>query len=126
MSALSAAVDAMLGRRFFRRNHGATIVRRETGPNAAMGQRVVSAAMVASVAARKNAIACVADVSTAEGNASMVHAAVEASRKAGEALNIDSTPTLFINGRKIENVNGTPYEVMKQMVTFEAQEAQKK
>lgn len=44
----------------------------------------------------------------------------------GVSLGITGTPTLFINGRKIENVNGTPYEVMKQMVTFEAQEAQKK
>jgi protein-disulfide isomerase len=44
----------------------------------------------------------------------------------GVSLGITGTPTLFINGRKIENVNGTPYEVMKEMVTFEAQEAQKK
>lgn len=29
-------------------------------------------------------------------------AAIQASRKAGEALNIDSTPTLFINGAKID------------------------
>lgn len=29
-------------------------------------------------------------------------AAIEASKKAGEALNIDSTPTLFINGNKID------------------------
>ena len=29
-------------------------------------------------------------------------AAIEASRKVGEALNIDSTPTLFINGSKID------------------------
>lgn len=44
----------------------------------------------------------------------------------GVSVGVTSTPTLFINGRKIENVNGTPYEVMKQMVNFEAQEAQKK
>lgn len=44
----------------------------------------------------------------------------------GSSLGITGTPTLFINGRKIDNVNGTPYEVMKQMVAFEAQEAQKK
>jgi protein-disulfide isomerase len=44
----------------------------------------------------------------------------------GTSLGITGTPTLFINGRKIDNVNGTPYEVMKQMVAFEAQESQKK
>lgn len=44
----------------------------------------------------------------------------------GVSLGVNATPTLFINGRKIENVNGTPYEILKQMVAFEAQEAQKK
>ena len=29
-------------------------------------------------------------------------AAIDASKKVGEALNIDSTPTLFINGDKID------------------------
>jgi protein-disulfide isomerase len=44
----------------------------------------------------------------------------------GSSLGVNSTPTLFINGRKIENVNGTPPEVLKQMVEFEAQQAAKK
>lgn len=34
----------------------------------------------------------------------------------GEALGITGTPTLFVNGRKIGNVNGLPYEVLKAMV----------
>src|SRR5215471_5001068 len=35
MSAFSPAVGSMLGRRFFGRNHGATIVRRDSAPSAA-------------------------------------------------------------------------------------------
>lgn len=34
----------------------------------------------------------------------------------GGSLGITGTPTLFINGRKIANVNGTPYEILKSMV----------
>ena len=44
----------------------------------------------------------------------------------GAALGVTGTPTLFLNGRKIENVNDTPIEIMKQMVDFEAQENAKK
>ncbi len=40
----------------------------------------------------------------------------------GAAVGVTGTPTLFINGRRIDNVNGTPYEVLKQMVDFEAKE----
>jgi hypothetical protein len=35
---------------------------------------------------------------------------------------VTGTPTLFIGGRKIANVNGTPYEVLKGIVEFEAGE----
>ncbi|MFB3918055.1 MAG: DsbA family protein [Terriglobales bacterium] len=31
----------------------------------------------------------------------------------GEKLNVRATPTLFINGRQIESVNGIPYETLK-------------
>lgn len=44
----------------------------------------------------------------------------------GVSLGVTGTPTLFLNGRKIENVNDTPIEIMKQMVDFEAQENAKK
>jgi protein-disulfide isomerase len=44
----------------------------------------------------------------------------------GASLGVTGTPTLFLNGRKIENVNDTPIEIMKQMVDFEAQENAKK
>jgi protein-disulfide isomerase len=38
----------------------------------------------------------------------------------GLAVGVNATPTLFLNGRKIENVNDTPIEILKQMVDFEA------
>ena len=43
----------------------------------------------------------------------------------GASLGITGTPTLFLNGRKIENVNDTPIEVMKQMIDYEAQSAKR-
>jgi protein-disulfide isomerase len=44
----------------------------------------------------------------------------------GVAVGVNATPTLFLNGRKIENVNDTPIEVLKQMVEFEAGKSAKK
>lgn len=44
----------------------------------------------------------------------------------GVSVGVNATPTLFLNGRKIENVNDTPIEVLKQMIDFEANESQKK
>jgi protein-disulfide isomerase len=38
----------------------------------------------------------------------------------GADVGVTGTPTLYINGRRIDNVNGTPYEVLKQMVDYEA------
>lgn len=43
----------------------------------------------------------------------------------GQSVGVTGTPTLFINGRKVDNVNDTPYEVLRQMITFEAQQAKK-
>jgi protein-disulfide isomerase len=42
----------------------------------------------------------------------------------GNSLGVSSTPTIFINGRKIQDVNGTPYEVLKEMVEYEAKQKQ--
>jgi protein-disulfide isomerase len=67
-----------------------------------------------------------ASATAACADSSETKARVNQQYELGTSLGITGTPTLFINGRKIDNVNGTPYEVMKQMVTFEAQEAQKK
>jgi protein-disulfide isomerase len=44
---------------------------------------------------------------------------VEKSVVLGRTLNVDSTPTLFINGRKVPAV---PYEVLQKLVDFAAQE----
>jgi protein-disulfide isomerase len=44
---------------------------------------------------------------------------VEKSIALGKALDVDSTPTLFLNGRKLPSV---PYEVLQKMVAFAAKE----
>jgi len=44
----------------------------------------------------------------------------------GVSLGVTGTPTLFLNERKITNVNDTPAEIMKQMVDFEAQDSARK
>jgi protein-disulfide isomerase len=43
----------------------------------------------------------------------------------GVSVGVNATPTVFVNGRKVERVLDTPYEVLKQMVDFEAQETKK-
>lgn len=48
-------------------------------------------------------------------------ARVEASVKLGESVDVNSTPTLFINGRPV-GVNGNNYDVLKQIVDFAAKE----
>ena len=45
---------------------------------------------------------------------------VEKSEALGQALNVDSTPTLFINGRKLPAV---PYDVLQKLVDYAATEA---
>ena len=57
--------------------------------------------------------ACIADPKT--------KADVEASQKLGETLRVNSTPTLFVNGRKISSFNSLPYDTFKQLVGFAAQ-----
>ncbi len=37
----------------------------------------------------------------------------------GEKLNVTSTPTFFINGRKVSNFLNTPYDAVKAMVDYE-------
>jgi protein-disulfide isomerase len=51
-------------------------------------------------------------------------ARVESSLALGKAVNITGTPTLFVNGRAIENVGSIPYDVLKKLVDFAAKEAQ--
>ena len=47
-------------------------------------------------------------------------ARVQHSLALGASLEVTSTPTLFINGRKISNVSGLPYEVLKGLTEFAA------
>lgn len=43
---------------------------------------------------------------------------IDQSVELGKAVGVNGTPTLFINGRKIANVNGTPFEILKGMVDY--------
>jgi protein-disulfide isomerase len=40
----------------------------------------------------------------------------------GQSLGVDGTPTLFINGRKLMGFAEAPYEMLKQLVEYEAQQ----
>ncbi len=50
---------------------------------------------------------------------------VERSVELGTSLGVTGTPTLFINGRSISNLATLPYEVLKQLVEFAAQDVGK-
>ena len=58
---------------------------------------------------------CTADPST--------ESAINSSIALGAELDITGTPTLFINGRRIANVGGMPYETLKSLTEFQAQSA---
>jgi protein-disulfide isomerase len=47
---------------------------------------------------------------------------VQRSVALGASVEVNSTPTLFINGRKVANVAGIPYDVLKNLVEFAAKE----
>lgn len=50
-------------------------------------------------------------------------ARIDHSIELGKAVDVTGTPTLFINGRKIANISGTPPDVLKGMVDFAAKDA---
>jgi protein-disulfide isomerase len=56
---------------------------------------------------------CTADTSIA--------ADINKSLALGREVDITGTPTLFIGGRKIGNVSGIPYETLKAITLFQAQ-----
>jgi protein-disulfide isomerase len=56
--------------------------------------------------------ACIADPKTL--------ANVKNSEKLGDSVAVTSTPTLFINGRKVSSFNSLPFETFKQLVDFAA------
>jgi len=43
---------------------------------------------------------------------------VQESVALGKAVGVNSTPTVFINGRKLEGITSVPYEVVKKLVEF--------
>jgi protein-disulfide isomerase len=77
-----------------------------------------------------NAVAKLAAIATDAGaNASATAACADSAEtkarvnqqyELGVSVGVNATPTLFLNGRKIEKVNDTPIEILKQMVEFEA------
>ncbi len=67
-----------------------------------------------SAGADPTATATCADSATAKAD-------VIQSQELGASLGVNSTPTVFLNGRKINNINAVPYEQLKSMVQFEAQ-----
>jgi len=47
--------------------------------------------------------------------------AITMSQALGQQVEVTGTPTLFINGRKIGNVGGIPYDTLKAITEFQAQ-----
>ena len=71
------------------------------------------AAIASGVKADPNALkACLAKPQTAQK--------VQTSIDLGMSLGVSSTPTVFVNGRKLLSVAGIPYEQLKKLVEFEA------
>jgi protein-disulfide isomerase len=74
-------------------------------------------------------LTAIADKSGAKG-ADVAACAAKADTKAridkslalGQSVGVTGTPTLFINGRRIANVSGTPYEILKGIVDFGAKQ----
>jgi len=63
----------------------------------------------------------VADCSTALETQSRVKKSMEL----GQALDVNETPTVFINGRRVKSLANIPYEQLKAMVQFEIDHAGK-
>jgi protein-disulfide isomerase len=45
---------------------------------------------------------------------------IDDSMALGSSVGVNSTPTLYVNGRRIANMNGLPYEVLKGLVEYGA------
>jgi protein-disulfide isomerase len=59
----------------------------------------------------------------AQGN---TYIKVQKSIDLGKEVGVSGTPTLFINGRKVQNISSTPFDQLKAMVQYEAQSGAKK
>lgn len=55
-----------------------------------------------------------------------VYQRIEQSIGLGKAVGVTSTPTLFINGRRVVGITDQPYEQLKAIVLFELEESKKK
>jgi protein-disulfide isomerase len=55
-----------------------------------------------------------------------VSARVQKSIELGKEVGVSGTPTLFINGRKVQGITDTPFEQLKAMVDYDAGQAAKK
>ncbi|MCU1307088.1 MAG: oxidoreductase [Acidobacteriaceae bacterium] len=53
-------------------------------------------------------------------------ARIEKSMDLGKEVGVSGTPTLFINGRKVQSIANTPIEQLKAMIDFEATQSAKK
>jgi protein-disulfide isomerase len=71
-------------------------------------------------AAATKAGADAAAISTCAGTATAA-STVAASVKLGKDLEVNETPTLFVNGRPVP-VTGVPYNTLKQIISYTAQE----
>jgi protein-disulfide isomerase len=47
---------------------------------------------------------------------------IDDSMALGTSVGVNSTPTLYVNGRRIANMNGLPYEVLKGLVEYGAKQ----
>jgi protein-disulfide isomerase len=62
--------------------------------------------------------ACAAKPETAER--------IKKSKELGRAVGVTGTPTIFVNGRKMNNVANVPVDALKEIVDFEAEQAKAK
>jgi protein-disulfide isomerase len=62
--------------------------------------------------------ACAAKPETAER--------IKKSQELGRAVGVTGTPTIYINGRRMNNISNIPVDALKEVVDFEAEQATKK
>jgi protein-disulfide isomerase len=48
-----------------------------------------------------------------------IKAKIDQSLELGKQVGVTGTPTLFLNGRKIQNISGTPYQVRSAIAKFQ-------
>lgn len=89
----------------------------EKKPDTAYAEQKLTELAVQTGLNGKQIAACASDPATA--------LRIERSMNLGKSLDVTGTPTLFVNGRKIGNVGGMPYETLKAIVQFAGSPAAK-